>query len=512
LSRCRSGADGFVDYDFNHVRSFQSFRPLTVLGTACVGARLGYADVLAPAERLRESLVERIAWFVAVGVVLSLAASHWIAAPVRRLARSARKLRGGEFERPLPLRGPSEVRALGEAFNGMSNDLAELVAKEQAARRDAEEANRAKDDFLATVSHELRTPLTAVVGWAHMLQGGDVPPERLRHGLAVIQRSAHAQSRLIDDLLDVSRIEAGGLSMTREAVPLAQVVEAAIDQLRPQAEAKQLALHIDLSNAAMVLGDPRRLEQVVSNLVWNAIKFTEPQGVIAVRLAPADRQIVLSVSDTGVGISATFLPHVFEWFRQEDARSRSQSGLGLGLGIVRHIVQNHGGSVQAASAGTGQGATFTVTLPVHEPTTAALAASSPAPLVPAVPYRLDTARVLVVDDDEDTRELGRLTLENAGAYIETAATAREARREALASRPDVLVSDIRMHEEDGYSLLRSLRLAGVDTPAIALTANARQEDADAARAAGFEIHLTKPIDAGRLVDAVATLLRHDRIH
>ena len=222
--------------------------------------------------------------------------------------------------------------------------------------------------------------------------------------------------------------------------------------------------------------------------------------------------MVLSVTDTGAGISAAFLPHVFEWFRQADARSRSQSGLGLGLGIVRHIVQLHGGSVKAESAGLGQGATFTVTLPVYEPTQIAALPPQlrPAPL--PIAHRLDAARILVVEDDEDARELVRATLENAGATVETVATARDARREMQAGQPDVLISDIRMAEEDGYSLLRSLRGAGIATPAIALTAYARQEDAEASRAAGFQIHLAKPVDTGRLVDAVAMLLNPDRVH
>ena len=513
LARCRAGADGFVDVDFSGVNSFQSFQPLEVLGAACVGARLRYDEALAPAEQLRQDLGKRVAWFVIGGIVLALLAAHWISAPVRRLARSARKLQTGLFERPLPLGGPSEVRALGRAFNAMSNDLAELVAKEQAARRDAEDANRSKDDFLATVSHELRTPLTAVLGWAHMLRADDVPPDRLRHGLAVIERSARAQSRLIDDLLDVSRIVSNRLRMVREPVPFAQVIEAALDQLRPQAEAKQLDLQTDVSDSALVLGDPRRLEQVVSNLVGNAIKFTESPGHIRVRLERADRHLILSVSDTGVGIASAFLPYVFEWFRQADARARSQSGLGLGLGIVRHLVHLHGGSVRAESRGAGEGATFTVTLPVYEPATLDLSpAQTRLPALPAIAHRLDAARVLVVEDDEDARELVRVTLEAAGAYVETVATASDARREMLAGPPDVLISDIRMPEEDGYSLMRSLRGAGLDTPAIALTAYARQEDADEARAAGFQIHLPKPVDARRLVDAVATLLRPDSVH
>jgi signal transduction histidine kinase/ActR/RegA family two-component response regulator len=512
LAHCRSGADGFIDVESSAVKSFQSYRPLAALGSACVGARLEYDDAIAPAEHLRGALARRAGWFVFVGVVLSLFAAHWISAPVRRLAQSARTLQTGRFEHSIPLGGPSEVRALGRAFNAMANDLTELVAKEQAARREAEDASRAKDEFIATVSHELRTPLTAVLGWAAILQDGDTSPERLHHGLEVIERSARAQSRLIDDLLDVSRIVSNRLRMVREPVSLAAVIESALDSVRPQADAKGVEIHTDLAESALVLADPRRLEQVICNLVWNAIKFTEPPGHVRIQLKRVDRNLLVSITDTGVGISSSFLPYVFDWFRQEDARSRSQSGLGLGLGIVRHIVQLHGGTVRADSPGAGQGTTMTVTLPVHQPATRALPRAAAERPRPVLAHALNAARVLVVEDDEDARELVKTTLESAGAQVDAVASARDARREMFADAPDVLVSDVRMPVEDGYSLIRSLRSAGIATPAIALTAYARREDADEARNAGFQIHLPKPVDAGRLVDAVASLLQNHSVH
>jgi signal transduction histidine kinase/ActR/RegA family two-component response regulator len=514
LEDCRAGADAFVDIDYRGIKAIQSFRPLTVLGTACVAARIGYDEALVPAERLRDALIVRAGWFVLIGAVLSLVAAQWISAPVRRLAASARELQTGRFDRPIPLAGPSEVRALGLAFNAMANDLAELVAKEQAARREAEAANHAKDEFLARVSHELRTPLTAILGWAQMIRSGRLPAARAQHGIEVIERSARAQRQLIEDLLDVSRIGSDRMRIAREPVRLADVVDSALDAVRPQAAAKQVEVETELSEQAVVLGDPRRLEQIVWNLAWNAVKFTQPSGHVRIKLARAGRQVVLSVADTGVGISSAFLPYVFEWFRQADPKSRSQSGLGLGLGIVRHLVQLHGGSVRAESLGEGKGATFTVTLPVHEAPVAVQPASQPAKpvAVHSVARRLDAVRVLVVEDDEATRELVRTTLEDAGASVETVATAGDARREVLADSPDVLISDIRMPEEDGYSLIRSLRGAGVATPAIALTAYARREDADEAHAAGFQVHLPKPVDAGRLIDAVATLIQGRTIH
>jgi len=509
LKNCPSASDAFVGLDYRGTKTIQSFQPLRVLGAACIAASVGYEAALAPAERLRAVLVVRGGWFVVIGAILSLVAAQWISAPVRRLAMAAHTLQIGQFDRPMPLGGPSEVRALGRAFNAMGNGLAELVAKEQAARREAEEANRSKDDFLATVSHELRTPLTAILGWSQMLQSERLPPDRVRHGIEVIERSARAQRQLIDDLLDVSRIVSNRLRIVREPVRLADVIDAALDAVRPQAAAKHVEIETLLSESAVVLGDPRRLEQIVWNLAWNAVKFTQDSGRIKVTLACADRQVILTVADTGVGISSAFLPHVFEWFRQADARSRSQSGLGLGLGIVRHLVQMHGGSVHAESLGEGRGATFIVTLPMHEPATSVLSAQRLAdPASRPTRNRLNAVRVLLVEDDDDTRELVRATLENAGASVDAVATADEARRELLADPPDVLISDIRMPEEDGYALIRSLRSAGVVLPAIALTAYARREDADEAYAAGFQVHLPKPIDAGRLIDAVSSLLQN----
>ena len=327
----------------------------------------GYDEAVAPAERLRADLVIRGGWFVVVGIALSLLAAQWISGPVRRLAASARKLQTGRFDRPIPLAGPSEVRALGRAFNAMGNDLAELVAREQAARRAAEHANRSKDEFLATVSHELRTPLNAILGWAQLLRSDKRSADQARHGIAVIERNARRQSQLIDDLLDVSRIVSNRLRLSREPVQLVEIVEDALDSVRPQAAAKQVEIETLVADAALVLGDPRRLEQIIGNLVWNAVKFTQPSGRVTVQVTRTDREVMLTVSDTGAGISSTFLPYIFEWFRQEDARSRSQAGLGLGLGIVRHLVQLHGGKVHAESRGLGQGATFTVTLPIYDP-------------------------------------------------------------------------------------------------------------------------------------------------
>jgi signal transduction histidine kinase/ActR/RegA family two-component response regulator len=515
LENCRTGAAGFVGADYQGKRAFQSFRPLAAFGSACVAARVDYDQALAPAVQLRRQLFTRGAWFVLVGAILSLVAAQWISAPVRRLALSARKLQTGRFDRPIPLAGPSEVRALGSAFNAMGNDLAELVAKEQAARREAEAANRAKDDFLATVSHELRTPLSAILGWAHMLRSERLPPQQVQHAIQVIERSAQAQRQLIDDLLDVSRIVSNRLRIAREPVRLAEIVEAALDTVRPQAHAQRIDIVTELADSAVVLGDSRRLEQVVWNLAWNAVKFTPPSGRVVVTLAHVKKEVILTVADTGVGISSTFLPHVFDWFRQADARARSQSGLGLGLGIVRHLVRLHGGSVRAESRGEQRGATFIVTLPAHESDSRVAAASprrDPAAGTVPVAASLRSIRILLVEDDDDTREFLRVALESAGATVDAVTSAEEARRELSGDAPDILISDIRMPKEDGYSLIQSLRNAGMSTPAIALTALARREDADAAYAAGFQLHLPKPIDTTGLIDAVANLVQNHTVH
>jgi signal transduction histidine kinase len=507
LGHCGASEADVVGTDYRGIRSIQSFRPLLVLAGACVVARADYDEAVAPADRLRADLVARGAWFVLAGAILSLVAAHWISSPLRRLVMSARQLQTGRFDRPIAVAGPSEVRALGRAFNAMGNDLAELVAKEQAARRDAEAANQSKDDFLATVSHELRTPLSAILGWAHMLKAQALPPDRMRHGIDVIERNARAQRQLIEDLLDVSRIVANRLRIAREAVRFGDVIEAALDAVRPQAAAKGVEIETILADRAPVLGDPRRLEQVVWNLAWNAVKFTPASGTVRVHLTRSNREAILTISDTGVGIASEFLPHVFEWFRQGDAKSQSQSGLGLGLGIVRHLVQLHNGSVYAESGGEGRGATFTVRLPIFEPAAAPLAKHEPDGVAAPSTFnlKLEDVRVLIVEDDDDTRELLRSMLESAGAVVEGVENAARARREVFADPPDVLISDIRMPEENGYALMQSLRAAGIDTPAIALTAYARREDALEAQAAGFQVHLPKPVDAGRLIDTVARL-------
>jgi signal transduction histidine kinase len=428
-----------------------------------------------------------------------------MAAPVRRLVSSARALQAGAFDTDVPVSGPQEVRSLGRALSAMAADLAQLVRREQAARRQAETANRSKDQFLAMLSHELRTPLNAVLGWARLLQNESADADRVRRASMAIERSALAQQRLIEDLLDVSRIVSGKLRLVRSAVKFSAVMEAALDAVRPQAREKGVSLDVTIDDGSMlVLADPQRLQQVVWNLAWNAVKFTPAGGRVRVRLRRVGAGAELTMEDTGIGIAPEVLPHVFEWFRQgSEEGSAPDAGLGLGLGLVRQLVELHGGSVTAWSGGPGQGATFVVTMPT---TTEVDGQTAPeAAPAPSVPQSLRGVRALCVDDDTESREVVSAILRSAGADVLSVDNAAAVRRQLDGFKPDVLVVDILMPKEDGYRLMESLRGAAVRVPAIALTAFARREDAERARAAGYQVHMTKPADAERLVASVAAL-------
>jgi signal transduction histidine kinase len=354
-----------LDIDYRGVATFHGFVPVPALEDACVDAHVNYDEVLQPANQLRDRLLVRSLLFILAGAVFSLIASHRIAAPVQRLARAARGLRA-RLDEPIPVGGPSEVRALGSALRESSSELAALLAREQAARREAQAANHAKDRFLAAVSHELRTPLTAILGWARIIRTQAPVDRKLDRGLQAIERNAQTQCRLVEDLLDVSRIAAGRLRISRELVPLAGVVERALDSVRPQAANKNVGLQTLIENAALsVSGDPVRLEQVVVNLTANAVKFSREGGTVLVTVRQVDGRLELCVRDDGEGLDEASLAQVFEWFWQGDAPAgASASGLGIGLGIVRQLVEIHGGSVRAESEGHGRGARFVVTLPL----------------------------------------------------------------------------------------------------------------------------------------------------
>jgi PAS domain S-box-containing protein len=393
-----------------------------------------------------------------------------------------------------------------------------LLKSEQSARAEAESAGRLKDEFLATVSHELRTPLSAILGWAAMLKTGKMDDETLRNALGVIERNARAQAEIIDDILDVSRIITGKLHIDSSPVEMAQIIRLAVEALRPAALAKSINLETSLdAGEAPVIGDSDRLQQIIWNLAANAIKFTPEGGKVEINLEQVDSHVEIKVSDNGAGISAEFLPFVFERFRQNDASTtRAHGGLGLGLAIVRHLVELHGGTVAAESEGIDKGSVFTVRLPLadkHAPV-AAPPGETP-PELPEPPKTSQSAadlsglRVLVVDDDADTLEILDIVLKQYGATVETAASSAAAMEVFRRWKPDVLISDIGMPVEDGFTFIGKIRALpaneGGDVPAAALTAYAAEKDRLEALAAGYQIHISKPIDPAALAATVAQM-------
>ena len=400
----------------------------------------------------------------------------------------------------------SEQRRRAEA------ERSELLTLEQEARREAERQATIRDEFLATLSHELRTPLNAILGWTQILRTDRKDSAKLDQAVDVIERNARLQARLIADLLDMSRIIAGKMRLHVQAVDLAAVICAAIDAVQPAADAKRIRLERVLEPIEdAVHGDPGRLQQVVWNLLANAVKFTPRDGRVEVLLARVDSHVEIRVRDSGEGIAAEFLPQLFERFRQADASThRVHGGLGLGLALVKQLVELHGGKVRAQSEGLGKGATFTVELPLAavEPRAAEARVRSPAaarePVGGPLPA-LDGLSILVVDDDADSLDMVANLLEKQGANVVVASTAAEALELAVVRRFDVIVSDIGMPGRDGYELMEDCRARGVPTPAIALTAYVRSEDRAKALAAGYQRHVAKPIEAAQLLAAVSAL-------
>ncbi|MBD0334050.1 MAG: response regulator [Cyanobacteria bacterium Co-bin13] len=404
------------------------------------------------------------------------------------------------------------------------------MIREQAAREEAEAANRMKDEFIAILSHELRTPLNAILGWTHLIRSRQCDERTIANALEIIERNAHSQAKLIEDILDVSQIVRGKLQLERHPVDLAAVANAALDTVRSLAEVKAIALvpQFDPNSRIEVVGDAMRLQQVIWNLLTNAVKFTPEQGRIEVRVsaveaaapgsavAPAlQRWAQVQVTDTGIGIEPEFLPYVFERFRQADSTTtRTHGGLGLGLAIVRHLVEQHEGIIQADSRGRNQGSTFTVRLPLQQELRQApdQAPGSTAFNPSGQATSLAGVQVLIVDDDVDTLAFLTYLLRTEGAQVTTAASAVEALEILGSEIPEVLLCDISMPDMDGYTLVQKLRTQMSDLqaqiPAIALTAHARLSDQEQALAAGFQRHLAKPVEPAVLVQTVAQLARH----
>ena len=418
----------------------------------------------------------------------------------------------------------SSRRTAEKKLREQSEQLQAALASERAARTHAETADRLKDEFLATVSHELRTPLSVILGWSSMLNLSDLGEDTRRTALAVIERNAKAQAEIIGDILDVSRIVSGKLRIEARAIELEPIIRASLETLQLAARAKEIKIKLNLEpDVGLVAGDPDRLQQVVWNVVANAIKFTPNGGEVEVGLRRVDSQVELTVSDNGIGISNDFLPHVFERFRQADSsRTRTHGGLGLGLAIVRHLVELHGGTVSAESAGLGKGARLIVRLPVTTATQSELPAENfvdeskraEKTETPEGPIDLRGLRVLLVDDEPDTIDLLRTVLNQFGANVRAAASTNDALETFLEWKPDVLVSDLGMPGEDGYALIAKVRALtkeqGCNIPAAALTGHVRDEDRADAIAAGYQTHINKPVDPAKLAAAVADLGRRAR--
>ncbi len=408
---------------------------------------------------------------------------------------------------------------LYEAAQQAAEERKVLLESEREARAEAERSSQMKDEFLATLSHELRTPLSAILGWAQVLRRGGKDEADRQRGLQTIERNARAQAQLIEDLLDMSRITSGKVLLDIQNLSPAGFLDAAIETVRPAADAKNIRLekHYD-ADPGTIAGDPARLQQVVWNLLSNAIKFTPRDGQVTVELARRGDSVVITVRDTGAGIKPEFITHVFERFRQADASmTRRHGGLGLGLSIVKHLIEQHGGTVRAESAGEGLGSSFSIELPLSKaapPTRRSRAGlvGAPSPATPELTLRdLGGVSVLVVDDDRDARELIARILTDCHARVRIAASAREAFDALRADLPDLLISDLGMPEVDGFELLSWVRSLGRDRggllPAVALTAFARSEDRLRALEAGFNSHISKPVEPSELIAAVASLVR-----
>ena len=506
---CPAAAGDMLDVGW---RDSQIIAPINFNGRR-IGSLLIHRDMTDVIERLSvlgAILTALLAFAVLLAALVGHRMQRTIADPLLALAKTARVVSDTKnYSLRGDVRSNDEVGTVVLAFNDMLDRVQERNAE-------LSQANRLKDEFLATLSHELRTPLNAILGWIRIVRSTDLPPNTRTRALESIERNAALQARLIEDLLEVSRIVTGKLHLQITRTDLAAIVDAAVEIVQPAAAAKNIAITTTINpRPAMTNGDPDRLQQVVWNLLSNAVKFTPPGGRIAVQLG-RDSGYLLTVTDNGLGIEPAMLPQMFQPFRQIDASpTREQGGLGLGLAIVRQLVELHGGTVSARSRGVGTGATFEVrlpsVLPAEEPQRRERPHASVSPVRAARSHLLSGVDVLVVDDEADARELLKTVFESYGATVTTVASAAEAIREIERSVPHAIVSDVGMPVEDGFSLMRRIRekpaRAGGDVPAIALTAYASAADRKAALAAGYQAHIAKPFEPADVAQLVHDLTR-----
>ncbi|KAG0163231.1 hypothetical protein DFQ30_000504, partial [Apophysomyces sp. BC1015] len=494
--------DGRIDFTSKQLLSYTGMDALSLLGTAWPDKLVHPDDRERTAQQWSEALRDCTHYDVEHRLCAADGTWRWFkthATPLRDDSGRVRKWFGTSID--------IDDQKLA------AQERERLLANERAARSEAEQASKLKDEFVATLSHELRAPLNAIVGWAQLLLRDASDPARVEKGLQVIHRSARLQAQMIDDLLDMSRIMAGKLRLDVQRIELVDVMTDVISTVQPEADAKEICVVPVLGARAVIHGDPARLQQIIWNLLTNAIKFTPRCGRVTVTLRNGDGEAQLVVSDSGCGIREKFLPHVFERFRQEDASTTRQfSGLGLGLSIVKELVEMHGGRIAAMSDGEQRGATFTVTLPVvaAEGTAHRSAVAETSAQPDAALPSLDGVHVLVVEDEVDARELVQRVFEERGARVSAVASVRDALRTFDESKPDVIVSDIGMPEEDGFAFIAQLRereaARGGMTPAAALSGRARGDDRRSALMAGFQTHLAKPVDPADLLLAIASLV------
>jgi signal transduction histidine kinase len=472
------------------------------------------SDLDAVAGRARvQALMATVVLLVAlvVAFLLSSVLQRIISDPINALARTAYAVSSrSDYSLRAQKATGDELGVLVDAFNGMLSQIEQAEQERARLLAREREANRLKDEFLMTLSHELRTPLNAIQGWTRMLISHVVPPDGIDKALLKIERNAQAQARLVEDLLEVSRFTTGKFRLERLSMDLVAIANQAIETVRPDAESRRITIERRFGASWVPMnGDPDRLQQVIWNLLSNAVKFSAPESTIVVAIQPKATICELRVQDSGIGIDPAFLPHVFEPFRQADATStRAHGGLGLGLSIVHRIVDLHGGEINVESAGAGWGTAFTIRLPLDSAIGEPPPSRAPSGLWP-LPGDLAGVKMLVVDDDEDTREMLGTLLGAAGAQVYQASAVSEALGIARETPPDVLISDIAMPGQDGYALLKELKsMSGRAAPriAIALTAQATRAERERALAAGFDRHVAKPFDSRQLVDLLREVI------
>ena len=498
--------DGYIAAKAAIMEPIQNFKDL-------YGGRMRTRSNLALERLERQIMFEMGLIFIALiaTMVIIFYTRLNILQPLAELGRQVAGVTRGFLPKRYGKATSNEVAKLGEALALADAEKRQLLENERIARNEAERASRLKDEFLATLSHELRTPLNAILGWSQLILSGNMKREDIQRGLETIERNARAQNKLIEDLLEMSSIISGKVRLDMHSLNIASLIEAAIESVRPTAQAKGVILQKTLlAHVSPITGDSNRLQQIFWNLLSNSIKFTPKGGKVEVVLQQADSFVEIGIHDSGLGISPEFMPFVFDRFRQGDpSLTRQHGGLGLGLAIVKQLVELHGGTVRAESAGTGQGATFIVNLPLANAVNMTSESLSSAEYTDKQKSSLAGIKVLIVDDELDARELIQEMLVQRDANVITAASAAEGLKLLKAERPDVIISDISMPEKNGYQFIAEVRNLpaedGGRTPAIALTAFVQMEEKTKAVSAGYQKHLPKPVDAFELVTAITSL-------